>query len=156
VPWLRRSVASLSPRRPGFHPGPVHVGFMVDKVALGPVFPRELRFSPANFNPPVLHYTDRQKIIIFITKIAQSASRLIVLRALYNNKNRSTLKYATIASFQTHANYLFTNPPLIRTLHRLTASFSEPSRTDRMYPAIPCTQSPYKQHVSNTVFTVPL
>jgi hypothetical protein len=45
VPWLRRLVAGLSPRRPGFDPGSVHVGFVVDKVALGQVFPRVLRFS---------------------------------------------------------------------------------------------------------------
>jgi hypothetical protein len=34
VPWLRRLVADVSPRRPGFYPGSVHVGFVVDKVAL--------------------------------------------------------------------------------------------------------------------------
>jgi hypothetical protein len=37
VPWLRRLVAGLSPRRPGFAPGLVYVGFAVDKVALGQV-----------------------------------------------------------------------------------------------------------------------
>jgi hypothetical protein len=42
-------------RRPGFDPGSVHVGFVVDKVALGQVFPRVLRFSPVNFIPPLLH-----------------------------------------------------------------------------------------------------
>ena len=41
---------------PGFDPGSVHVGFVLDKVALGQVFPRVLRFSPVNFIPPVLHY----------------------------------------------------------------------------------------------------
>ena len=30
VPWLRRLVAGLSPRRTGFDPGSVHVGFVVD------------------------------------------------------------------------------------------------------------------------------
>jgi hypothetical protein len=44
VPWLRRLVAGLSPRRPGFDPGSVHVGFMVDKVALGQVFPPSVSF----------------------------------------------------------------------------------------------------------------
>jgi hypothetical protein len=34
----------------------VNVGFVVDKVALGQVFLRVLRFSPVNFIPPVLHY----------------------------------------------------------------------------------------------------
>ena len=33
--WLRRLVATLSPRRPGFDPGSVHAGFVVGKVALG-------------------------------------------------------------------------------------------------------------------------
>jgi hypothetical protein len=44
-----------------FDPGSVYVGFVVDKVALGQVFPRVLRSSPANFIPPVLHYTEKQK-----------------------------------------------------------------------------------------------
>jgi hypothetical protein len=34
VPWLRLLVAGLSPWRPGS----IHVGFAVDKVALGQVF----------------------------------------------------------------------------------------------------------------------
>jgi hypothetical protein len=49
------------PRRPGFDPGSVHVGFVVDNVALGQVFPRVLRFCPVNFIPPVLHYTEKRK-----------------------------------------------------------------------------------------------
>jgi hypothetical protein len=32
VPWLRGLVAGLSPRRPGFNPGSVYAGFVVDKV----------------------------------------------------------------------------------------------------------------------------
>jgi hypothetical protein len=59
VPWLRRLVAGLPPRRTGFDPGPVHVGFVVIKVALGQVLPRVLRFSPVNFIPPVLHYLEK-------------------------------------------------------------------------------------------------
>jgi hypothetical protein len=49
--------------------GSVHVRFVVDKVALRQVFPRVLRFSPVNFIPPVLHYTEKRKkkLIIFIT-----------------------------------------------------------------------------------------
>jgi hypothetical protein len=46
----------------------VHVGFVEDKVALGQVLPRVLRFSSVRFIPPVLHYTEnRRKIIIFLT-----------------------------------------------------------------------------------------
>jgi hypothetical protein len=46
-------------RRPGFDPRSVHVGFVVDKVALGQVFRRVLRLSPVNFIPPVLHYLEK-------------------------------------------------------------------------------------------------
>jgi hypothetical protein len=42
-------------------PGSVNVGFVVDKVALGQVFFGVLQFSPVNFIPPVLHYTEKQK-----------------------------------------------------------------------------------------------
>jgi hypothetical protein len=35
VPWFRRSVTGLSPRRPGFVHGSVHVRFMLEKVARG-------------------------------------------------------------------------------------------------------------------------
>jgi hypothetical protein len=31
VPWLRSLVAGLSPRRPGFAPGSIHVEFVVDR-----------------------------------------------------------------------------------------------------------------------------
>jgi hypothetical protein len=61
VPWLRRLAAGTPPRRPGFDPGSVHVGFVVDKVALGQVFPRVLRFSPVTFIPPLLHYWEKDK-----------------------------------------------------------------------------------------------
>jgi hypothetical protein len=37
------------------NPGSVHVGFVVDKVALGQVFLQVHLFSPVNFIPPVLH-----------------------------------------------------------------------------------------------------
>jgi hypothetical protein len=59
MPWLRRLVAGLLPRRSGFDPGWVHVGFVVDKVALGQVFPLLLLFSPVSFIPPVLHYLEK-------------------------------------------------------------------------------------------------
>jgi hypothetical protein len=77
VPWLRRLVAGLSPRRPGLDPGSVYVRFVVDKVALGQVFPQVLRFSPVNFIPLVLHYFEKwgdKKLmifLIFITRVAQ-------------------------------------------------------------------------------------
>jgi hypothetical protein len=70
IKWLSglsRLVAGLPPRRPGFDPGLVHVGFVVDKVALGQVFPRVIRISSVNFITPVLHYLEKwKKLIIFL------------------------------------------------------------------------------------------
>jgi hypothetical protein len=44
------------------------VGFVVDKVALGQISPRVLRFSLVNFIPSVLQYTEKEKlIVIFVT-----------------------------------------------------------------------------------------
>jgi hypothetical protein len=47
------------------------VGFVLDKVALGQVFLPVLRFSPASFIPPVLHYLEKRKkkLINFITRL---------------------------------------------------------------------------------------
>jgi hypothetical protein len=64
VPWFRLSIAGLSPRRPGFDPGSVHVGFTLGKVALGQVFPRVLRFVLVNFNLPVLQYKKKPETLI--------------------------------------------------------------------------------------------
>jgi hypothetical protein len=50
VPWLRSLVTGLSPRRPRFAPGSIHVGFVVDKVALGQVFLQVLQFSPVSLS----------------------------------------------------------------------------------------------------------
>jgi hypothetical protein len=50
VPWLRSLVAGFSSRRPRFEPGSIHVGFVVDKVALGQVFLRVIRFSTFNIS----------------------------------------------------------------------------------------------------------
>jgi hypothetical protein len=60
VPLLRRLVAGLSPQRPGFTPGSVYVGFVVDKVALGQVssdffgFSLSLSFHRVMFSQPPL------------------------------------------------------------------------------------------------------
>jgi hypothetical protein len=54
MPWLRQLVAGLSPWRPGIVLGSVHVGFVVDKVALGQVFSQVLWFSPVNIIPPLV------------------------------------------------------------------------------------------------------
>jgi hypothetical protein len=54
VTWLRRLVAGLSLLRPGFAPGSVHVGFVVDKMALVLVSLRVIRFFTVNIIPPLL------------------------------------------------------------------------------------------------------
>jgi hypothetical protein len=51
VPWLSRLVAVLSTRKTG----PVHVGFVVDKVTLGQVFLRVLLLSSVTVIPPMVH-----------------------------------------------------------------------------------------------------
>jgi hypothetical protein len=67
VPWLRRSAADLPPRRPGFDPGSVHVGFVVDKVALGQVFPPSSSVFPCQFHStgaPLLGKRQKTNIIV--------------------------------------------------------------------------------------------
>jgi hypothetical protein len=83
VPWLRRLVVGLSPRRPRLDPGSVHVGFVVDKVVLGHVFPQVLRFSPVNFIPPMLHYKEKRKNTKHLHhRFAQAASSLRCVRSI--------------------------------------------------------------------------
>jgi hypothetical protein len=69
VPWLRLLVAGLSPRMPGFDPGSVHMGLVVDKLAGGQIFSQVLRFYPVSFIQLVLHYTKKseKKLIVLIT-----------------------------------------------------------------------------------------
>jgi hypothetical protein len=63
VPWHRRLAAGLSQRSPAFGPRSIHVGFVVDKMALGLAFLRVLQFSPVNIIPPsfsIIVYHPRQ------------------------------------------------------------------------------------------------
>jgi hypothetical protein len=48
APQFGRPVGGLSSERLGFNPGPVHVGFVMNKVALGQVTRRVFRFSPVS------------------------------------------------------------------------------------------------------------
>jgi hypothetical protein len=80
VSWLRRLVAGISPRRPGFNPGSVHVGFVVDKVALGQVFPPSTSVFPCQFHStdaPLLVKMNKKLIIFHLRhRVAQEALRL--------------------------------------------------------------------------------
>jgi hypothetical protein len=59
VPSLRRSVAGLAPWRPGLNPRRVHMGFMLDGVALRHVFlEASLSFHHCSIlirSPPTVH-----------------------------------------------------------------------------------------------------
>ena len=55
VSWFRQLVAGLWLRRTVLDPRPVHERSVVDKVAVGQVYLRVLRFSPVSIIPPMLH-----------------------------------------------------------------------------------------------------
>jgi len=55
IPWLRQFITGLSKWRPRFVPRPVHVEFVVYKVALGHVYLKGLNFSPVSIILPALH-----------------------------------------------------------------------------------------------------
>jgi hypothetical protein len=70
VPWLWRLAAGLPPWRPGFDPGLVHVGFVVDKVSLGQGFPPCSSVFPCQFHSTGAPLLGKgQKIIIIFTVI---------------------------------------------------------------------------------------
>ena len=48
-------IASLSSRRPGFDSRPIHVRFVIDRVALGQVFLRTLQFLSVSIISLILH-----------------------------------------------------------------------------------------------------
>jgi hypothetical protein len=67
APWLRWLVANQSLQSPEFLPDSTHMGYVVDKVALGQIFLRVLRFSPVSIIPPslstlVYHLADEQYV----------------------------------------------------------------------------------------------
>ena len=55
MPLLRRLVGGLSPRRRGFDLVSFPAGFVVDRVAMGQFFLRELPFFPVDMLPSMLH-----------------------------------------------------------------------------------------------------
>jgi hypothetical protein len=57
--WLKRLVAGFPPRRPGFDPRSGHVGFVVDKMALGQVFSEYFGFSCQSSFHQLLHNLHR-------------------------------------------------------------------------------------------------
>jgi hypothetical protein len=55
VPWLKEFVTDLLPQRPGFDPRLVHVGFVVDEVALGQVFLKVFPCHCHSTTPYLIH-----------------------------------------------------------------------------------------------------
>jgi hypothetical protein len=51
---MTQAVCRQLPHKPGFDLSSVSVGFVVDKLALRPVYIREIPFSPASLIPPTL------------------------------------------------------------------------------------------------------
>lgn len=83
----------FSPRRPRFVPRSVHVGFIVNKVALGLIFLRVLRCSPVNIIPLLIH---NHSCIIW--RGGGSGQRAV--RSLFSQRHSLTPSIATITSGQ--------------------------------------------------------
>jgi hypothetical protein len=64
LPRLRRSFAGLSTQRHGIDLSSVHVGFVVDKVAMGQVFLPVIWVSLVSITPPTLHVHSHLYIVI--------------------------------------------------------------------------------------------
>jgi hypothetical protein len=68
VTWPRQVDVELSPRKPGFYPGSVCVGFVVEKVALGQVLSPSTSVFPCQFHSTGAPSLKKmKKLIIFIT-----------------------------------------------------------------------------------------
>jgi hypothetical protein len=50
--------------RPAFNTASIHVGFLIDKVAMGQVFLRVLRVSPVSVIPPLFHVHFHLRVIL--------------------------------------------------------------------------------------------
>jgi hypothetical protein len=75
VPWLRWSVAGLSSRRHVFNHSPLHVGFVVSKVALRQIVFPVLRFSLVSIIPSVFHANLFVSYRLFIISTLNSISK---------------------------------------------------------------------------------
>jgi hypothetical protein len=72
VLWLKLLFAGLSPLRPGFVPGSIHVGFVVDKVALGQAYLWVLHFPQSvSFHHPPYSYNIRGWTICLVVAAVQ-------------------------------------------------------------------------------------
>jgi hypothetical protein len=98
VPWLRRLVPGFSPQRHGFDPVSVHVGFVMDKVALGQVFLRVVGFPlSVSFHRCSIIRKNEKKLIIFITGLHNKpqgcGASVAAAAGPYTEKKNSTKTY---------------------------------------------------------------
>jgi hypothetical protein len=77
--WLMRLVADLSPFSPGFAPMSIHVGFAVDKVALGQIFLRVLRFFSCQYHFTVVLHTHISPGVWTICPLVAAFQRLSLI-----------------------------------------------------------------------------
>jgi hypothetical protein len=87
---LRRLVNQLSPWRPGFSFGLVHVGFLADRVALGYIFLQVRSVFPSH-----CHSTDNQYLFFFFTTYATESLQVM---ALLNKKLKSSIQLYSVHS----------------------------------------------------------
>jgi hypothetical protein len=81
---LNTKLIRIPPLRRGFDPGKVHVGFVVDKVALGQVFPPSTSVFPCKFHStgaPLLGKKKKLIIFHFHHRVAHNALRLRCVRS---------------------------------------------------------------------------
>jgi hypothetical protein len=75
MPWLRRLVAGFSPRKPGSNSRPVCMGFVMEKVTLGEVFPPKyvgLSLSVSLHQCSILHSFVLRRHRRYVTKAADT------------------------------------------------------------------------------------
>jgi hypothetical protein len=75
--------------RPGFEPGPVHVGSMRDKVASGQIFTRVLGLCPVTIIPPVLYthisFAYNRRYIVSATDSVVKQNTSLLLSIYFRN-----------------------------------------------------------------------
>jgi hypothetical protein len=93
VPYFRRLFAGLSPQRSGFAPESVHVGFVVDKVALGQVILRVFGFPMSisfHCNSPYLRITWGRTIGPLVAAFQRQS------HPIYMNNNNKQSEYRCV------------------------------------------------------------